>query len=73
MKSRRLIQPLTAVFRNQLVHLIAALAPTLAAFDAQHIELAFDVAEGERVLIRSPRRRGRAVSPEFPDRELSQC
>jgi hypothetical protein len=29
------------------VHLIAALAPALAAFDAQHIELAFDVAEDE--------------------------
>jgi hypothetical protein len=29
------------------VHLIAALEPALAAFDAQHIELAFDVAEDE--------------------------
>jgi len=36
-----------AVFRDQLMHLIAALAPILAAFDAQHIELAFDVAEDE--------------------------
>src|SRR5262249_25971898 len=38
---------LAAVFRDQLVHLIAALARALAAFDAQHIELAFDVAEDE--------------------------
>jgi hypothetical protein len=36
-----------AVFRDQLVHLIAALATALAAFDAQHIELAVDVAEDE--------------------------
>jgi len=31
----------------QLVHLIAALAPAFAAFDVQHVELAFDVAEDE--------------------------
>jgi hypothetical protein len=37
----------TAVFRNQLAQLIAALARAFAAFDAQHIELAFDVAENE--------------------------
>jgi hypothetical protein len=35
------------VFRDQLAHLIAALARAPAAFDAQHIELAFDVAENE--------------------------
>src|SRR5215831_17514461 len=34
----------TAVFRDQLAHLIATLAPAFAAFDAQHVELAFDVA-----------------------------
>src|SRR5262249_54548743 len=39
--------PLTAVFRDQPVRLIAALAPALAAFDAPHSELAFDVAENE--------------------------
>jgi hypothetical protein len=39
--------PLTAVFRDQLVCLLAALAPALAGFDAQHIELAFDVSENE--------------------------
>jgi hypothetical protein len=36
-----------AVLRDQLVHLIAALARAPAAFDAQHIELAFDGAEDE--------------------------
>ena len=36
-----------AVFRDQLVHLIAAFARGPAAFDAQHIELAFDAAEYE--------------------------
>src|SRR5262245_39149014 len=36
-----------AVFRNQLVHLIATLARAFPAFDAQHIELAFDIAEYE--------------------------
>ena len=36
-----------AVLRDQLVHLIAALACAFGAFDAQHIELAFDVAEDE--------------------------
>src|SRR5262249_21136883 len=35
----------TAVFRDQLAHLIAALAPAFPAFDAQHIEFAFDVAK----------------------------
>jgi len=39
--------PLTAAFRDQLVCLLAALAPALAGFDAQHIELAFDVSENE--------------------------
>jgi hypothetical protein len=43
----RLPVALTAVFRNQLAQLIAALARAFAAFDAQHIELAFDVAEDE--------------------------
>ena len=37
----------TAVFRDQLAHLIAALAPAFPAFDAQHIEFTFDVAENE--------------------------
>jgi hypothetical protein len=36
-----------AVFRDELVHLIAALARAFAAFGAQHIELAFDVAKDE--------------------------
>ena len=36
-----------AVFLDELVHLIAALARAPAAFDAQHIELAFDIAEYE--------------------------
>ena len=35
----------TAVFRDQLVQLIAALARAFAAFDAQHIKLAVDVAK----------------------------
>ena len=41
----------TAVFRDQLAHLIAALAPAFPAFDAQHIEFTFDVAEDEVSLI----------------------
>jgi hypothetical protein len=36
-----------AVLRDQFVQLIAALARALAAFDAQDIELAFDVADDE--------------------------
>src|SRR5262249_10603927 len=36
-----------AVLRDQLVHLTAALPPAFAGFDAQHVELAFDVAEDE--------------------------
>jgi len=37
----------TAVFRDQLAHLIATLARAFAAFDAQHVELAVEVAEDE--------------------------
>jgi len=37
----------TAVFRDQLVHLIAALARAFGASDAQHVELAFYIAEDE--------------------------
>jgi hypothetical protein len=37
----------TAVFRDELVHLIAALARAFGAFDAQHVELAVDVAKDE--------------------------
>jgi hypothetical protein len=36
--------PLAAILRDELVHQMAALAPAFAAFDAQHIEFAFDVA-----------------------------
>jgi hypothetical protein len=36
-----------AVFRDELVYLIAALARAFGAFDAQHVEFAFDVAEDE--------------------------
>ena len=32
---------------DQLVHLITALARAFGAFDAQHVELAFNVAEDE--------------------------
>src|SRR5262245_56972186 len=34
-------------FLDELVHLIAAFARAFGAFDAQHVELAFDVAEDE--------------------------
>jgi alkylhydroperoxidase family enzyme len=36
-----------AVFCDELVHLVAAFAPAPAAFNAQHVEVAFDVAENE--------------------------
>ena len=36
-----------AVFRDQLVQLIAALARAFGAFDAQYIELAVDTTKGE--------------------------
>jgi hypothetical protein len=38
---------LAAVFRDQLMDVIAALAGALGAFDAKHVELAFDVAAGK--------------------------
>ena len=38
---------LAAVFLDQLCDVIAALARALGAFDAKHVELAFDVAEDE--------------------------
>ena len=36
-----------AVFLDQLVDVIAALAGALSAFDVEHVELAFEVAEDE--------------------------
>jgi hypothetical protein len=36
-----------AVLLDQLVDVIAALAVALGAFDAEHVELAFDVTENE--------------------------
>jgi hypothetical protein len=38
---------IAAVFLDQLVDVIAALAVALGALDAEHVELAFDVAEDE--------------------------
>jgi hypothetical protein len=38
---------LAAIFLNELMDVIAALAGALGAFDAKHVELAFDVAEDE--------------------------
>ena len=38
---------IAAVFLDKLVDVIAALAVALGAFDAEHVELAFDVAEDE--------------------------
>src|SRR5215831_552046 len=45
---------LAAVFLDEPAHLIAALAPAFPAFDAQHIEFAFDVAEDEVCSVARP-------------------
>src|SRR5262249_62014092 len=42
----QILMRIRAALPPRCPHLIAALAPALGAFDAQHIELAFDVAEG---------------------------
>ena len=43
----QILMRIRAALPPRCPHLITALAPALAAFDAQHIELAFDVAEDE--------------------------